>query len=843
MPNDLQLLQKGIASYVDDAIRTAPYTEIVTGVISGDYTIFSKGYTVTINGKQYSNVPRQGDTKYGNGTTVKIAIPNGQYNNMFIMGRVKMGDEGQQFGTVNSVNGMTGEVVLDKGDLGLANVDNTSDLNKPISTATQTALNAKADKGTFDNNSALTGGTVYSNVQVTDGMVTGLATKTLTTAEIEPTTTRRYVPEIPAIDASNKFLNGDGSFTNISIGGATSSGNMYFSNVASNIATYLKLSYSSDASETTKTITVNNSADVLGNVYLYDSPIGVNAIDAGIWKSTFNTKVSNAVGTTRLKIVVFTRETTGIETDLFTKYTDEINSTDFANIYTETNRAQIPVSPTARLGFRIYGTTTSAPNVIISYNIGGTNGSYINSPLALRHSQLRDKDGESAYQHITSTVKTDLTDGGDTTLHYHATDRNRANHTGTQTSSTISDFASTVRSTVLTGLSTATNAIISATDTVLLALGKLQAQITANLSTLTTHIGRTDNPHSVTKTQVGLGNVDNTSDATKNVLSATKLTTARTLSLTGDVVGSVSTDFSSNQSITTVVSDNSHNHNEMVRIDITGQTLDINTLTLSDGSKSKFYVVRTDGGASGITNIPVSGYPFILNVESVRYWTSTDYTTIQTFMALSLGNPSNDGVIYKRHCISGTWGNWYEEYSSLHKQPDVAKLTTPRTISLTGDVTASGSFDGSANLALTTTVADNSHNHSTSTISNLKAGGINQDANTIGVSGFYHCGSNVPVYNGESDKAVIHTEYSIGSVWATQIAISWRYNKMWFRSKANGTWIAWAEVANIASPALTGIPTAPTAVAGTNTTQIATTAFVKTAIDAMPTITSIQWNE
>ena len=37
--------------------------------------------------------------------------------------------------------------------------------------------------------------------------------------------------------------------------------------------------------------------------------------------------------------------------------------------------------------------------------------------------------------------------------------------------------------------------------------------------------------------------------------------------------------------------------------------------------------------------------------------------------------------------------------------------------------------------------------------------------------------------------------------------------------------------APLASPALTGVPTAPTALAGTNTTQLATTAFVKTAVD------------
>lgn len=39
--------------------------------------------------------------------------------------------------------------------------------------------------------------------------------------------------------------------------------------------------------------------------------------------------------------------------------------------------------------------------------------------------------------------------------------------------------------------------------------------------------------------------------------------------------------------------------------------------------------------------------------------------------------------------------------------------------------------------------------------------------------------------------------------------------------------------ANLASPALTGTPSAPTAAAGTNTTQIATTAYVKTAVDAV----------
>lgn len=47
---------------------------------------------------------------------------------------------------------------------------------------------------------------------------------------------------------------------------------------------------------------------------------------------------------------------------------------------------------------------------------------------------------------VTTANLTDLTDGGDSTLHYHSADRNRTNHTGTQTASTISDFASVVQS-------------------------------------------------------------------------------------------------------------------------------------------------------------------------------------------------------------------------------------------------------------------------------------------------------------------------------------------------------------------------------------------------------------
>jgi hypothetical protein len=52
---------------------------------------------------------------------------------------------GAEVNVVTSVASKTGAVTLVKGDVGLGNVNNTSDANKPVSTAVQTALNAKAD--------------------------------------------------------------------------------------------------------------------------------------------------------------------------------------------------------------------------------------------------------------------------------------------------------------------------------------------------------------------------------------------------------------------------------------------------------------------------------------------------------------------------------------------------------------------------------------------------------------------------------------------------------------------------------------------------------------------------
>jgi hypothetical protein len=54
----------------------------------------------------------------------------------------------------------------------------------------------------------------------------------------------------------------------------------------------------------------------------------------------------------------------------------------------------------------------------------------------------------------------------------------------------------------------------------------------------------------------------------------------------------------------------------------------------------------------------------------------------------------------------------------------------------------------------------------------------------------------------------------------------------------NAIAVAVATKANINNAALTGIPTAPTASASTNSTQLATTAYTTTAVAAIPTVTA-----
>jgi len=141
----------------------------ITNVSAGSGISVTKSgtnYTVAVTG-EFGLTPEQVDDRVSNlllagsnitlnyndnANTLTISTsglqPSGNYS---IVGHSHVANDITNFESavsgyspIKSVAGKYGNVTLNKGDVGLSNVDNTSDLNKPISTATQSALDGKA---------------------------------------------------------------------------------------------------------------------------------------------------------------------------------------------------------------------------------------------------------------------------------------------------------------------------------------------------------------------------------------------------------------------------------------------------------------------------------------------------------------------------------------------------------------------------------------------------------------------------------------------------------------------------------------------------------------------------
>jgi hypothetical protein len=115
---------------------------------------------------------------------------------------------------VQSVASKTGAVTLVKGDVGLGNVDNTADADKPVSTATQTALNAKQDTlvsntniKTVNSNSLLGSG----NIEISSSVAWGGITGTLSTQTDLQSALDAKEPTISA-GTTGQYYRGDKSF-------------------------------------------------------------------------------------------------------------------------------------------------------------------------------------------------------------------------------------------------------------------------------------------------------------------------------------------------------------------------------------------------------------------------------------------------------------------------------------------------------------------------------------------------------------------------------------------------------------------------------------------------------
>lgn len=107
----------------------------------------------------------------GTNKVVDLAnLPSGGGGSVTANDITDAGASGKDVLRASTVAAIKTVLTLVKADVGLANVDNTSDANKPISTATQNALNLKSDKTT------VTAGTAMTSRTTTDADDAGVFT-------------------------------------------------------------------------------------------------------------------------------------------------------------------------------------------------------------------------------------------------------------------------------------------------------------------------------------------------------------------------------------------------------------------------------------------------------------------------------------------------------------------------------------------------------------------------------------------------------------------------------------------------------------------------------------------
>jgi len=260
------------------------------------------------------------------------------------------------------------------------------------------------------------------------------------------------------------------------------------------------------------------------------------------------------------------------------------------------------------------------------------------------------------------------------------------------------------------------------------------------------------------------------------------------------------------------------------RVSFNGATLyhtgNLNAQALSYLSAS---VTEYASGAGGDCNSFAAGTKNLVhNTNANTPGSSSAYWYIETLLA---GTSTNSLIQraysasidehYFRRCTAGVWSNWRRQWNSGNFDPtskldsnavaaSATKLQTARTVALTGSVTGTGTFDGTANLSIATTIADAS-------LSVAKVSGLQTALDDKLSIGQYGVGGSVANYNWAAE--VRQSQFAVGTTGSPEsgknymgmhvvlnhadyyaLDVVGRNNKLWFKTVELGTQGSWLEV-------------------------------------------------
>ena len=402
--------------------------------------------------------------------------------------------------------------------------------------------------------------------------------------------------------------------------------------------------------------------------------------------------------------------------------------------------------------------------------------------------------------------------------------------------------------------SVATNANVAFNQVTAALVGAVTGDITGNLTGNVT--GNLSG--NVTGNLTGNSNGVHTGNVTGTASDALVWTNQRKITLDGDVTGNVFIDGSANVTLTTTIASNSVE----LGADTIGQyvaNLVAGTgITITDNSGEGMTPVikvadsYTTNMVSNIANSASSVSTYVDTVGSTAYSNAVTYVNSITSNKAPLANPTFTGTVTTPILVvdsievdtTGATSGQVLKYNGTKFAPAADNVATAGSLNITDlvDVTISSvsngqviTWDSNSSKWVNDTIIQETP---VSTLDNLDdvtlttspapaSGDILKYNGTVWVNDAALLATKAPLANPTftgTVSGISKTMVGLGSVDNTADTA---------KPVSTAQQTALDLKANLASPALTGTPTAPTAAVTTNTTQVATTAFVRAEVAAL----------